>query len=365
VKGEIGIGRLACAALLLAGCSAGQNSGVGPASSQPSATGSTLVVVSTAAAQTTVAPSTIQPPEATTAPASASGAWIAYQQGSGITLVHPDGSSPHLFAVEGSRPHHPDWSPDGTRLAYVTNEADGTSDIWVAALDGSGQRKVIDCVAPCLFAEDPTWSPDGSKIAYWTNSSDSQVQQIHIADAATGTTVAIVDTGPLTGPVSPKFSPDGRRLLLEVGTFQPAGSDFTLVSSEIAIADLTSTAPKVTTITHGMLAGYPDWSPDGSEIVFQAGNVDPFTHTGKVPELYTIHADGTGLRQITHHKDGDPWPALPDWGVDPSSPLLVSAITSGTDYWLAKVDPDSGTITPIGGSPGAVSGAHPRRSPQP
>jgi Tol biopolymer transport system component len=301
----------------------------------------------------------------TTAPVVAPGPWIAYQAGAGITLVRPDGGSVRPFAVKGPRPHHPDWSPDGTRLLYVTDEADRTSDIWVAGLDGSGARKVVDCVAPCSFAEDPTWSPDGSKLAYWTNGTDSPVQQIHIADVATGATTAIVDAGPLTGPVSPKFSPDGRRLLFEVGTYQPAGSDYSLVSSEIAIADLTTTPPKVTTITHGMLAGYPDWSPDGSEIVFQAGNVDPFSHTGQVPELYTIHADGTGLRQITHHHDGDPWPALPDWGVDPAAPLLVSAIVSSSNFWLAKVDLGTGAITPIGGSPGALPGAHPRRSPQP
>jgi Tol biopolymer transport system component len=279
--------------------------------------------------------------------------------------MRPDGTSPHLFAVGGRRPHHPDWSPDGTHLAYVTDEVDKTSDIWVAALDGSGQRKVIDCVAPCLFAEDPTWSPDGSRLAYWTNGSDSPVQQIRIADVATGATVAVVDAGPLTGPVNPKFSPDGHHLLFELGTYQPSGNDYTLVSSEIAIADLTSATPTVTTITHGMLAGYPDWSPDGTEIVFQAGNVDSFSYTGPVPELYTIHADGTGLRQITHHRDGDPWPALPDWGVDPASPLLVTAITSSNDYWLEKVDLVTGAITPIFGSPGSVPGAHPRRSPQP
>src|SRR5436190_21966807 len=44
--------------------------------------------------------------------------------------------------------------------------------------------------------------------------------------------------------------------------------------------------------------GRPDWSPDGGTILFR-------THPGNDPSgigsnLYTIHPDGTGLRELTH-----------------------------------------------------------------
>jgi Tol biopolymer transport system component len=248
-------------------------------------------------------------------------------------------------------------------LAYVVDETDGTADIWVAALDGSDARRVIDCQPPCAFAEDPTWSPDGTKLAYWTNGTDDPtLQQVIIANVATGDTQTVLNAGKLTGPVNPKFSPDGTHLALEVGTYAQAGSDFQLVSSEIAVVDLTAPTPLVVPITDGMLAGYPDWNPTGDRIIFQAGNVDPFSHNGDVPELYTVRQDGSELTQITHHVDGDPWPALPDWTSDPAMPILVTAIASSTNYSLATLSLADGQITALGGVAGPFPGAHPRRS---
>jgi Tol biopolymer transport system component len=46
-------------------------------------------------------------------------------------------------------------------------------------------------------------------------------------------------------------------------------------------------------LTHGLgLVRAPRWSPDGSLILFSANRTDNY-------DLYTMHADGTGLRQIT------------------------------------------------------------------
>ena len=69
----------------------------------------------------------------------------------------------------------PQWSPDGTRLAYVarpTPKADdgSLSDIYIARADGSGtQRKLVENDGP---DQDPRWSPDGKWIAF--NSRDTR-----------------------------------------------------------------------------------------------------------------------------------------------------------------------------------------------
>jgi Tol biopolymer transport system component len=84
--------------------------------------------------------------------------------GNGLRVMNADGShvrvlldsdgrlSDDIYAI---RPNSLDWSPDGSRLAFQAAES-----IWVIGVDGSGLRKVIP------NGEKPSWSPDGSRIAY-------------------------------------------------------------------------------------------------------------------------------------------------------------------------------------------------------
>jgi hypothetical protein len=58
-----------------------------------------------------------------------------------------------------------DWSPDGTRLAYMSNAEDGNWDIWVINRDGTGPTNLTH--APHVPEHMPYWSPDGTKILYW------------------------------------------------------------------------------------------------------------------------------------------------------------------------------------------------------
>jgi TolB protein len=44
----------------------------------------------------------------------------------------------------------------------------------------------------------------------------------------------------------------------------------------------------------------PDWSPDGSRILFRSPENDDFLHS----QLYTVRPDGTHLKQVTHVADG-------------------------------------------------------------
>lgn len=67
------------------------------------------------------------------------------------------------------------WSPDGSRLAFDTDDG-----IWVVGSDGAGLRMLI------RHGHNPTWSPNGSRFAYATwkepESSNAEVQ-LRIADA--------------------------------------------------------------------------------------------------------------------------------------------------------------------------------------
>ncbi|NLG50928.1 MAG: tetratricopeptide repeat protein, partial [Chloroflexi bacterium] len=62
--------------------------------------------------------------------------------------------------------YHPVWSPDGSRIAFVS-EQDRTDDIWIMNADGSEQRNLTE--NEWEWEKHPTWSPDGSKIVFWSN----------------------------------------------------------------------------------------------------------------------------------------------------------------------------------------------------
>ena len=59
----------------------------------------------------------------------------------------------------------PAWSPDGRKLAFVSDR-DGNSEVYVMNADGSGQRNLTRNPA---YDADPAWSPDGRKLAFVSN----------------------------------------------------------------------------------------------------------------------------------------------------------------------------------------------------
>jgi hypothetical protein len=81
-----------------------------------------------------------------------------------VYVMNADGTNQHIlpnFPSSTSSP--PVWSPDGTKLAYVS----GGDAIWIMNADGSGQiRLTNDTVWKNCYH--PSWSPDGNKIVFET-----------------------------------------------------------------------------------------------------------------------------------------------------------------------------------------------------
>ena len=100
-----------------------------------------------------------------------------------------------------SRDQNPVYSPDGKRVAYISDKS-GREEIYLAALDGTGEhQRITDLDALKLSM---TWAPDSKAIAF--TSSDATLRRYDI-EAKKTTTLATSKYGNIGAPV---WSPDGQ-----------------------------------------------------------------------------------------------------------------------------------------------------------
>jgi hypothetical protein len=84
-----------------------------------------------------------------------------------LSLVIVDREGLAVRTIAANRPWTPRFAPDGRQIAYgAFGEGRSTSDIWITDLDGGTTRRLTDDDAD---SNDPQWSPDGSTLAYSVN----------------------------------------------------------------------------------------------------------------------------------------------------------------------------------------------------
>ncbi len=84
------------------------------------------------------------------------GTWIAYDDNSEIRVIDLQTHKIQRLGPGSA----PSWSPDASQLAYVTRHTLG-----VMNANGSGRHPILRSADDNAF-DDPTWSPDGSRIAF-------------------------------------------------------------------------------------------------------------------------------------------------------------------------------------------------------
>ncbi len=82
-----------------------------------------------------------------------------------IYRMNGDGANVVALTDKGGN-CRPDWSPDGRRIAYVSDVADGKGDVWIMDADGGNKVRVTD--GDDSYDYNPAWSPDGRWLVYET-----------------------------------------------------------------------------------------------------------------------------------------------------------------------------------------------------
>ncbi|HEU4355499.1 MAG TPA: LpqB family beta-propeller domain-containing protein, partial [Actinomycetota bacterium] len=171
-----------------------------------------------------------------------------------LHVVEPDGSNERTIPTPPGMPWLHAWSPDGDRIAVtIFPNAGGERSIWVMDADGSDPVRVAQADNVSV----PSWSPDGTRIAY--ASEEGGRTEIHVV-GADGSQDRVVHGEGAEGTFaifSAQFSPDGTQLLFDRGT--DSGFDiFVMRVDGSAVRRLTTTGTDYD----------PHWSPDGREIAF-------------------------------------------------------------------------------------------------
>jgi Tol biopolymer transport system component len=209
-----------------------------------------------------------------------------------IYVMNSDGTHQrHLTNTPQEDEAVPAWSPDGERIAYAT-DFDGDSKIWVMTAHGSDRKQL----ARGLF---PSWSPDGKRIAYTTYSGNRPYLAVINADGSERRSLgasALQKLLGMGGGEEPAWSPDGERIAYVFSRSEDNEEIYVMASNG-------SERTRRLTDIPGHDHWPPTWSPDGNRIAFTSDG------TEGNPEIYVMNSDGSGLTKLTDDPANDAFPA--------------------------------------------------------
>lgn len=208
------------------------------------------------------------------------------------------------------------YSADGTKVAFArSSPALGMREIFVADADGTDVRRVTDDQGNDKQA--PAWSPDGTRLAI-VHGPEAKLSVLQ-ADGS-----GRVDLGP-TNVGRPSFSPDGSTILYYSYSSATGTNEIHTIPAE-------GGQPTRLTSGAGTLNFMPDWSPDGSQIVFVSNRgCSPYCYE----RVWAMAADGSNLRLL--HADGM-YDAAPRWSPDGSAIVFDAWTPDGARLHVVAPD---------------------------
>jgi len=223
-----------------------------------------------------------------------------------IWAANPDLTSQRQITGGPSSSGFPNWSPDGSRIAFESNRtdpdlSDGIEivDVFTMRPDGGDVRQVTDSRG---YNGKPSWSPDGRWLLFDSDRGDYPRSQgiYKIPSDGSGPPQRITTLSVPGGwQELARFSPDGTRISFDEvrgGRELQQGQPGKIVSEQAAIFTVRPDGSDLRQITPwGIHGGDADWSPDGTKLVFSG---QP-PHPGNIGDILVVDADGSHLKDLT------------------------------------------------------------------
>ena len=268
--------------------------------------------------------------------------------GTELYAIDPDGTD-HVLLLHCDV-IRPQWSPDGSRLAFTLGFDDGSWQIATISADGSDLQILTSGRG---VSEIPSWSPDGSWIAY--DGSDVSLDDPNFwvtlrQIAADGSGAALLGD-PDTFDAEPRLSPDGNYVTFV--RYDPE-ADW---ASEIVVRDLASGDERVV-VSADISVEHPEWAPDGGALIFNATDFAPEAGT-----IYTLDLDDPDATPVVLLDPANGWGGVkPVYSPNGARIVFVCFNTGEREDDLCIMDATGANVTPLVDVPG-VPENHPTWGP--